>query len=823
MLSKKGLHLLFFLCTFFLAACNSKVEVTAIYDGNDSTPVENAKVYLDGKSVGVTDTAGKLTVAVQSNKAQILRVESDSVGAEISVNVPSNTTQSAVLTLTGEGLAQNIALTVPQVASGILPISFGSFELAFSTQAGLKPKLTYFNYIDLYAGDNEDGAVNVTGLFELDAQGSVKCNNITQLKSLLQSTGYQKKTISIYAEDEGGRVYSSSTSFYLGVGQILGSLIAPPSYPSLATNSVDITLTYLVDETISLKASSDGNGGFSFAGIPSGNWKIEATTTVGDTQYFTIAVVNVVSSLELQLNLLANEDLLNGVPYFQVVSASLSNLTVSTSDAQARSVAASKTTTKASALIPTGDVAPAATGDTTVSVTASSGAQNVANTATDFITIPAGTISLNLRYEVISQEYPDYVLQQSVFNDIWSITVRGENGQQLFEITKQVNSQLYAAPIWQSNGSTGVINETINVAAIAQADTDVYVTVSSTNIGDSVLTTTVNAVIGVGPQLSIQSIAPLVTHPYISIPRPGLTNTEVRKFNVIIEKPDDVVVSKVKAELVRSGSSSLIAEAQPIDTRVEQINDKQYRVTVTHDANQVSDIASQPPAFHNFRYRFTVEGMKNGVPLPESAVRESSGINALWRMPDGMTRFGGRDAGGDDWSAKGTYEWLVQNANLVPAINDVSGEHGRNIGHQSHRRGTDIDTYLFVDLTGNHGPAGTNYNRIRDRTIAAVGGNIAAQNDVINFIEQSRNGLDDLAALNSVAQLIYTRGAQSGVLPAGWAHLLITTGQFQYGLNNANTFDTGLGNWAQGKVRYQNDHNDHLHIDLNDTVLNNTP
>src|SRR5690606_33229358 len=161
---------------------NSKVEVTAIHDAEDHIPVENAKVYLDGKSIGVTDSAGKLTVSVASNKPQQLRVETDSAGSEISVNVPSNTTQAVILTLTGAGLAHIAQLKIPQVASEILPENFIALELAFETPAGLKPKLAYFNYVDLYVDENSDDSTDVTSLFELDAQGSVKCNNIAQLK-----------------------------------------------------------------------------------------------------------------------------------------------------------------------------------------------------------------------------------------------------------------------------------------------------------------------------------------------------------------------------------------------------------------------------------------------------------------------------------------------------------------------------------------------------------------------------------------------------------------------------------------------------------------
>ena len=41
-----------------------------------------------------------------------------------------------------------------------------------------------------------------------------------------------------------------------------------------------------------------------------------------------------------------------------------------------------------------------------------------------------------------------------------------------------------------------------------------------------------------------------------------------------------------------------------------------------------------------------------------TAVQNSAPYYPLWRMPDGLPRFGVRDQGGDDWSSQFTYTWL---------------------------------------------------------------------------------------------------------------------------------------------------------------------
>jgi hypothetical protein len=35
---------------------------------------------------------------------------------------------------------------------------------------------------------------------------------------------------------------------------------------------------------------------------------------------------------------------------------------------------------------------------------------------------------------------------------------------------------------------------------------------------------------------------------------------------------------------------------------------------------------------------------------------------------------------------------------MVRAIDDISGEHGRNIGHTNHMHGTDIDMMRYITL-----------------------------------------------------------------------------------------------------------------------------
>jgi hypothetical protein len=127
-----------------------------------------------------------------------------------------------------------------------------------------------------------------------------------------------------------------------------------------------------------------------------------------------------------------------------------------------------------------------------------------------------------------------------------------------------------------------------------------------------------------------------------------------------------------------------------------------------------SSVAATPPPTHTIRYRFTVQADVDGQ-SQWSDPKDSEQMLALWRMPGEFARYGQPpDKGLDDWASRGTYDWLFRNAGLFgdTSINDVSGEHARNIGHSQHERGVEMDIFHFKRFAGVecgeqlHNPAG---------------------------------------------------------------------------------------------------------------------
>jgi hypothetical protein len=194
-------------------------------------------------------------------------------------------------------------------------------------------------------------------------------------------------------------------------------------------------------------------------------------------------------------------------------------------------------------------------------------------------------------------------------------------------------------------------------------------------------------------------------------------------------------------------------------------------------------------------------------------------------MPAGFDRFSIIEPGGDDWCSKGAYEWLVQNAPLIPAIGDISGEHGMDIGHpRSHRRGTDIDIYHFTNLVSGPRNGGLNFRSLRTLVLQAVAGDPGAEASVLQWIQNERAGLGALLALDTVHEIRSGYGEAFGGLPAAWYSSLLRLGKIMAGTQTL--LDLGIGVWTEpslAKLRHDDIHNSHSHVDLADLVINNAP
>jgi hypothetical protein len=451
-------------------------------------------------------------------------------------------------------------------------------------------------------------------------------------------------------------------------------------------------------------------------------------------------------------------------------------------------------------------------------------------------TIPKGTKKVQVLYNVYSAEYPQYVSQQSVYNDVWSLTSTS-NGASLFSITRQVNSQLSQAPTWLPDSTTGDIKETVDVSSLTvNGAITIILEATSMNVGDDALTTTVSASIQPAGLLEITDATPdsidtTNQQAHYGIAASGQSNTLQRFYNLKVAKAETTTVEKITVTSIGSSDLMKVVDqaAVPSGTDVTIVSQTQttmnlkVRVTI---ASPVSTINGNPPPTRDLSFRFKVEGKDNGNAV--DAEKTVTGRRALWRaLPIIGARYGTRDAGGDDWVARGAFTWLQTHRALLTEIDDTSGEHGRDIGHASHQYGTDIDAYHFYRFPG--ATSGTsNYNLLASAAATAFGTLNATPSAAANtafgqlvaFVTQTRTGLNNLAALNSVDRMYHCIGSATNGLPNGWARSLITTGIITRTVGGVTqTLNINTGAWSQAKVTYNSVHNNHLHVTLNRAAI----
>ncbi|WP_448481255.1 hypothetical protein [Pseudoxanthomonas mexicana] len=294
------------------------------------------------------------------------------------------------------------------------------------------------------------------------------------------------------------------------------------------------------------------------------------------------------------------------------------------------------------------------------------------------------------------------------------------------------------------------------------------------------------------------------------------------RFTLTLDKPDDAQITRVRVELQGGGGTlpgGQIFEEGP-GANVQVISDTTLRVRATfHAGGTVNTV--HPPA-HAITYKFTVfADLQDGTEVSDDAI--SATKRALWRMQaywrDPVRRYGMRDPGHDDWLSARTWEYIDQHGALLTRIDDISGEHGRDIGHSTHDVGTDIDLYHVYQFAGATS-GGDNYNRLRNALIRVL--SLPAEqtaNDraaITSWVADTRPRFAAIISTTDAQTIYYAIGnahAASGIaLPRGWARTLLVDGVVT--ASGGQQFDTGLGAWGfpQNQLVYNAVHNSHFHV-----------
>ena len=788
--------------------------------GLDGTVIE-----INGKRVGVTASNGTFQATVKPGTVNVRAFVPSLAEGVATVQVGGGKKVTLQVPLLDAQVVENATLVADQVQSSILPVTFTSFSVHFQTPAGTRPAIRRIDAIEVSSAFEAQLGLSPFDLrswFVLLNDGTIAllASRLENFRDVLKALPQGPAVVRIAASDADNATYSAEAVFALGQYKFAVMLLAPPSNPKLGVTNRDVDVAVL-NTPVRLLLRSDSHGRIS-ALLPAGAAALDLEIIDGGRYYYARTSIAVSADIDTTVTILGVADLQQGVNSVTPEPAGRNVMPaeprIGTRHPRARS--------------------SAITCD--VSVVAESEDQRV--TGVTKVSVPKGTASITLRYIVDSAEYPTYVVSQSVYDDVWELQLFASDGRNLFGITRQVNSQLYGEPVWQSDGTTGTILRDVDVSALTKnAATELTLFAASTNIGDGALATSVCAAVTPGSELSIESAEPdgggssgviaLVdiaglssSNSVFSIPKAGSGNTYAVNFAVRVT-PDTSAVKHVKVELFDASGSPLGGPVLDVaDTSLARIDAKTFRVPVTMTSANPSKVDTVPPPATHIYYRFTVSNDK------ATASRESSVWKALWRWPGdalAIPRFSTRDTGGDDWCSRGTYQWIEAHADLLrtTAVNDISGEHGRNIGHTEHKRGTDLDLFHFTSYTTS-GSGTANFYALRNKVLAAIDGNGTAKGEVTAFFTTARNRLATLRAMTNVRLVISGRGAGvtrsgSASLPTGWMETLLVSGKIT-GSDGKTLLDIGSA-WSAATsgatLLFKLDHDNHVHVGLNENKI----
>jgi len=797
------------------------LRVSGVFEDGSAVP-DNALVRIDGAPAGSTDGSGTATVTWPAGPARVeVVLPSLAGGSATATVVAGETTDVRVVLRDGEGVYEPATLTMDELANGGLDTATPSVTLRFR-QDGEPVPVAQVQLVTVATAADEER--DLTSLFGVDAGGAVLPTNPATVLAALAALQSDQVSLHVEAVDSVGLSYAGTLSFVRGLATVTVVLRPPPSKPDLAVGSIEVATRYgTVDATV----TTDATGRLVLERVPTGPLGVTASVTV-DGSVFTAAADLVVAAggHTLTVPVRGTADVLAGVAPWTFTSGS----------AAAPAAARSDRPVDVPARAPIGTAAVTRSASAVVS----SAALNVPQVRTSTATVTKGTTDIVLAYMVDSREYPIFVVPQSRNNDIWSVTVLGPAGQVLFAVNRDVNSQLDREPIWYLDpgpvprGITGQLRQELDISRLtADADIALTLVVTSTNIGSAGGTTTVDASLGAfTPTFSVRAVRPDVVpqrpggrSDRFSIPRTGGANTFQRTIDIDYSHAANVAITRVRVDLVNRNNSLLqtIVNAPLTDPAVTTVDTDTLRVRVTYGGGTLSTIAGVPPPTDIIRYRVTLTGQRSDGATGSGTPFVSPDYHALWRMPDGFDRYSQpSDVGGDDWASRATYNWLSNNRALVTRINDISGEHGRDIGHATHLEGNDIDLYHVYHFPNNPQFSGTrNFYRLVEDTRAAMAGDAEARARVQAWATQTRARFDLLIANASTERIYYAVGAampgRDGVpaLARGWARDLLQNGS--YTTATGQQLNLGIGVWANtghAKMRYNEVHDNHFHVTL---------
>ncbi len=828
---------------------NSTINSNSSQANNNCIKSVNASVYLNYKLVGYTDSNGLFSTGELNSTDNLTlhiidRVNGYGYSQIMQPLLQESSTSTIQFYLTSDYI-EPLFINVNGINKKNLffyPLSYNwsEFDVFFyyENKSESYESIHEIRSIQLYSSLFPENIYELKTIFQINSDKTyLSIANSSQLTSLVNSLPKHGAIefmfyVDLNLADDSIYLQTFSIDFYLTQFKINGTVQLSSSYSSSLFDDASITqfkLKSLTNPTLIFNIDVNKTGEFLTTQLPIGTYYFEASAFITN-QYFK-ANGNILLSNNLFLNvtlLSLNESLSSNTSSFNTVNSLLRKKRLLEFDQVSRIENQSSNQLKESSL-------KVRSSSNQIGVSVLSGVRNTVVTDVKQMNIISKNSnskpkSVSLSYQVTSKEYPYYVQKQSIFNDVWSLSVYTSDGQILFFINKDVNSMLYQnndGPHWISASSgTGIISVDIDLQGIDTSS--LYLKATSVNIGDSILPTNVTASLSVNDDLLITSIEFInfveckksekitpnpcwKTKNSLSIPPINEKNIGQKYVNVKYETNQQVKISQVDVYFSPINTNVPIQTlSSPIDNdKVKQIDNSNIQIRVSFsDSNKISF-----SRFNRFKFKIVFTYTINDEQVSKTVEKLSDiVVTALWQAPfyyDASRRYSNpRDIGGDGWSSVSMYNWIVQNSatGVCSRFNDVSGEHTKNLGHASHELGNHIDLFHYYTIDSSSGT--NNFNAF----VKAILENKI--NTIKNWILAHRSKFDLLNADSNVIQVINHRGLKdwnaNSKFKNGWLRNLFETGNL-----TSLDIDLKLSEWkSPAKMKWASDHTHHIHIQI---------
>jgi hypothetical protein len=429
------------------ALATLRLRVLNVPTGDDEKPAPRAgaRVHVEGFEMGRTGRDGTLTVRVPSGP---IRVDVDFqlvFGAYLDLSLTPGQSEMVEVKLSdGREGGDDASLVLVESIDDIVPSTSKSLTLRLMKDGRLAP-VTGIESIDV-----EDRNGNLVGdlrKFFSVVDGEMVASNAQPVFKELALRFGETIFLQVMANGPGEHtLYNARYAFRVGQSPLSVTLAPPLSHSAVPLSNIEVGIT-LVGSGVAVQRMSDAKGRLTVDSFPHGTVALECVTIANGKYYYGQATLVHSAAGTATLVLRHVDDLKAGA-----ATATLARLTVASAEKD-RTIEASTT-----------------------------------------LTVPRGTKEVVLAYEAKSVE--ERRVQPGV-DDVWSLSVLGEDGRRLFHVMRNVSSQDHVNPHWQTGKTTGRLQEIFDVATMAaQADVRLTLVATAVNIGDGLYPTSVEAVLG---------------------------------------------------------------------------------------------------------------------------------------------------------------------------------------------------------------------------------------------------------------------------------------------------------------------------------------